>query len=370
VKLTAKAGELASALALAASALRANKKSSATTRVVAVDDVVSITCADHHFALVIRMTVSVIEPGASVFSADKLASLVSGFAGSTQLTITASDSGATVACGNSHYRLPVIPDGDLPRPLAIDDATAEIEVRGDDVLRLLEPLYAASHEQMRFNTAGVFLHSVDGWLVAVATDGARLCRVGIPAAEFSITRDLVLPSKSAATLRKILTQMKPKLVTLRRSRNLIAFSADGFEFASRLVDGVFPQYEFLVPSASPNVVTCARAELLAALARLSAVANPDPTPLLALFWTNKGRLTLTLARQPGDAADVIAAEAKGAAKFAVPLSQLMEILNDFKAERIRFEAGAGPLVIQSDDGGQKLALLVPAAWNFGSGNAS
>jgi DNA polymerase-3 subunit beta len=363
MKFTDKAGDLAGALALAASAMRASKKAP-VVRVVAADDVISITSADHHIALVICMAASVIEPGECALSPDRLVALVAGVAASAQLTITASESGATVTCGNSHYRLPIIPGGDLSDPLVIDDASAEIEVGGDDVLRLLEPLYAASDEKTRFNTAGVFLHSVDDRLVGVATDGARLCRVSIPAAKFSVTRDLIVPSKPAAMLRGILTKMKPTLVTLRRSRNLIAFSGDGFTFTSRLVDGVFPAYELVVPSASPNVVTCARAELLAALARLAAVANPDPTPLLALFWTNRGRLTLTLARQPGDATDVVAAEATGVAKFAVPLSQLMQMLNDFKTERMRFEAGAGPLVIQSDGIGQKLALISPSAWKF------
>jgi DNA polymerase III subunit beta len=365
MKVVAKAGALAGALALAAPAMRSTKNNSAPVRLVAAGDAISITCADPNIALVTRLLATVIEQGETMLSADRLAALVAGFAAGAQLKIVASEKGATVSCGNSQYRLPVIPGSDLPAPLAIDDAaTAEIEIGGDDVLLLLEPLYAAGNEHTRFNLGGVFLHSVGGRLAGVATDGARLCRVSVPAAEFSLTRDLILPSKPAATLRRVLLQMKPKQVTLRRSRTLIAFSGSGFSFTSRLIDSNYPDYEAVMPAASPNVITCARAELLAAVARLAAMANADP-PLLALSWTNAGSLYLTLARQPGDASDVIAAEAKGVANLAVPLSQLMEMLNDFKAERIRFEAGTGaPLVVQGD-GGAKLALLMPATWKFG-----
>ena len=108
-----------------------------------------------------------------------------------------------------------------------------------------------------------------------------------------------------------------------------------------------------------------RSELLAALSRLAAVATADP-PLLALSWTNAGPLKLFLARQPGDGADAIAAQAHGAAKIAVPLSQLTAMIDEFSGERVQLEA-AGPLVIRSK--GEKLALLMPCAWNFDRGGS-
>jgi DNA polymerase-3 subunit beta len=376
VKFTAKAGDLAGALGLAASAMRANKQTSEPVRFAAANDVLSITGADPHTALVTLVQASVVEAGECALSADRLAALVAGFAVGVQLMIGASDSGATVAYGNGKYRLPVVPGTDLPAPLALNVATAGIEIGGDDVLFLLEPLFIAVDEETRFRMGGLFLHSVDGRLVGVATNGVGLVRVSIPAAEFSLGRDLILPSKPAAALRRIIMQMKPKKhVTLRRSRSLIEVSGSGFSFTSRLIDSVFPPYEAIVPAPSPNVITCARAELLAALARLAAVANVDHPPLLSVSWTDAGQLCLTLARQPRDAADIVAAETRGIAKFAVPLWQLVEMLNDFKAERIRFETRAsGPLVIQGDGGAMnakntKLALLMPAAWNFGGEEA-
>jgi DNA polymerase III subunit beta len=368
MKFAAKADALASALALAVSAMRAVKKTILPVRLVAAGDIISITCTDKHASLCIRMPAAIIEPGQSMMPADRLAAVTAGFAAGTMIEITMSETGAIVARGNSQYRLPVVPAADMPQDIVVENAVAEIEIGGEDVLILLEPLYATGSELTRFNLAGVFLHSVDGRLVSVATDGTRLCRVSIPAKDFSQGRDLTIPAKSAATLRRIVTQMKPKLVTLRRTLGLIAVSSNDFTFTSRLVDGNYPAYEHVVPATLQSTAACVRADLLAAATRLAAVAAPDqPTPLLALSWACASPMHVTLARQPGDGDDAIEAEATGVARFAVPLSQLVQTLKEFQVDRIRLESGAGPLVIRGEGGihGAKLALLMPSAWNFG-----
>jgi DNA polymerase III subunit beta len=368
VELSAKAGAMASALALATSAMRGVKKMTMPVRLVAAGDVISIICADKHASLCIRIPATIIEPGESMMPAGRLAALTAGFAAGTMIKITTSETGATVACGNSKYRLPSIPAVYMPQDIVIDDAIAEISIAGDDALLLFEPLYATGDEETRFNLAGVFLQSVEGQLVSVATDGSRLCRVSILANDFSPGRDLTIPTKSAATLRRIVNQMKPAMVTLRRSVGLIAVSSNNFTFTARLIRGNYPAYERVVPATSQTTAACARADLLAAATRLAVIAASDqPTPLLALAWASAGPMRVALARQPSDGDDAIEAEASGVARFAVPLSQFVETLNEFKVDRIRLASGVGPLVIQGEGctHGEKLALLMPSAWNFG-----
>jgi DNA polymerase III sliding clamp (beta) subunit (PCNA family) len=359
MKIIVKAGPIAAALALGTSAIRANK--SGPVRLVADGDMLSVTCADAHSSFITNLAATVVEPGECIVPADRLAALAAGFPAGAQISISSDCSGASIANGNSLYKLPIIPADDLPAALAIDTATAEIEIGGEDLLYLLDPLFAASQEKHRFNICGLFLHSVGDQLVAAATDGMRLCKVSVPADTFSVCRDLTIPSKPAAMLRKIILQIKPKLVTLRRSRTLISFSAASFAYTSRLIDGAYPQYENVIPAASPNAVGCDRAELVAALSRLAAVANSEPPPLIALCWSEAGSLCLSLARQPGDGIDTIAADGKGSARFAVTLAGLSGMLAEFSGPRIRFEAGTGPMAIQ---GGDKLAWLVTSAWNF------
>lgn len=355
MKLVAQAGVFASALSLAAAAAR--KKG--VVRLVTEDGAVSLSCSDNTVAIIATVAATASEPGEIAVSIDQLAALVAGFWADATVTVTASETAATIVCGNSRSRLPLIPD--MPAALAIADEIANVEIAGSGCLHLLEPLAAAASEQTQFYLTGVFWHTVGKKLTAIVTDGVRLIKTSIPSAEFSTDRHCILPAGAVAVLRRLVTRTKPDKVTLRRSRTLLAVAGPGFEFTSRLIDAKYPVYEAVVPVASPNAVTVDRSELLAALSRLAAVATADP-PLLALSWTNAGPLKLFLARQPDDGADAIAAQAHGAAKVAVPLQQLAAMIEEFSGERVQLEA-AGPLVIRGE--GEKFALLMPSAWNFG-----
>jgi DNA polymerase-3 subunit beta len=248
--------------------------------------------------------------------------------------------------------------------LAIDGEIGDVEISGADLLSLLSPLPAADTEPTRFHLCGVFWHNVGDKLVAVSTNGRRLIRACVTASQFSEGRDLIVASETAAALLRIIKSTKPGRVTLRRSRTLLAVIGPDFCFTSRLVEGKFPAYEAVIPAASPNTIICDRTELVAALARLAAVATVEPS-LLALSFDGAPQLEVSLARQPDDGRDAIGAETVGDAKVALPLRQLADMLEEFRGDRIHLDAASGkPLVLRGED--KKLALIMPSAWNFGN----
>jgi DNA polymerase-3 subunit beta len=363
VKIVAHAGTLADSLALAAAA-RPSKKTSALSavRIVASEGAISVTRTDNSIAITAKAAAEVIEPGKAAIAADRLASLTAGFATGEKVTIGTDENLVTIVCGNSRSRLPVVSWDDLPAALAIDEEIGRIEVSGADCVTLLEPLQAASSEVTRFHLCGIFWHSIDDRLVAVATDGIRLIRTCIAAGKFSEDRDLIVPREAAAALARLVKGTRPGKLTLRRSRTLLAVDGPAFTFISRLIDGQYPVYEAVIPSALRTSVTFVRAELLAALSRLVAVATIEP-PLLALSFDGSSDLNVFLARQPDDGSDLIAAEATGNAKVAVAPSQLAAMLSEFSSMHLRIEAATGqPIVIRGD--GEKIALISQCAWNF------
>jgi DNA polymerase-3 subunit beta len=362
VKISVQASALASALATVA--VRSKRP---VVRVVAADGTITVTCADSHIAITATATATVLESGQVAVAYDRLSSLASGFAGGATVMIDTTDSNmATITCSNSRSRLQTIPIDDLPNVITIGDgATAQIDIGGvDDLLTLLEPNSVAPSEQTRFMLCGVFWHNVGDRLVAAATDGHQLIRVGVPVADtLSITRDMIVPRDSAITLQRLIKQRKPGRVTLRRSRMLFAVIAPGLTFTSRLIDGVFPNYELVVPEPAPNIVTCDRHALLASISRLRAVATVEPQ-LVALYWSG-ARFDIYLARERETGADSIAAKCNGAAQVAIPLGQLVGMINEFQDDRLCLETSEGkPLLMRGE--GDKLGLISRSTWNFGA----
>ncbi|MEH2526742.1 MULTISPECIES: DNA polymerase III subunit beta [unclassified Bradyrhizobium] len=361
---------LAGALALTGAIARGGKNASPAAHIV-VGDSVEIRSTDKSLGTITATIDAVVdEPGETAVSADRLASLAASFAAGAQVALNTTSGGMRIFCGNSRCRLNVIPIADLPPPIAIDGMVSVIEISAADCLRLMEPIAAAGHEDTRYYLNAIFLHSIAARLVGVATDGLRLIRTDIAAGEFSIDRTCIVPARTSIALRKILMQTKPSRVVIRRSKSLIEFSTREFRFVSRLIDGGtgYPGYEAVVPQPAPNWLICNRRELLSALARLTAVSTADRAQAALSWGDNAGRLNVFLARQPADGLDLVNAETHGAAKVAVPIGQIMAMLDEFAGANIHIEtAGEQPVVFRDGD---KLALIVRAKWNFNSEEAA
>jgi DNA polymerase-3 subunit beta len=358
MKLVAKAGALASAMALAA----AVRRKGAPVCVITGDAAVSFTCSDPGIAIKAEAAAEILGPGQVAVSADRLSGLVAGFPAGTTITFSGATNALTITGGAAQYRLPIYYDA--PAALAIDSEIASIEMAGADLLTLLNVLPAAGTEQTRFFLTGIFLHNLGDRIVAAATDGTKLLCDSVMAGHFSTDQDrrLIVPAKAAGLLQKLIKATKAQHVTLRRAKALFAVTAPNFEFVTKLIDAAYPEYARVLPSTAPNLVTCVRADLTAALMRLAAVTDGE-MPLAALSWVGGGQLHVFLPRQPADAADFLAAEAKGAARIALSLPQLSAMIANFDSNRIHLAAdGDGPLVLRGE--GEKLGVLMPCRWDF------
>jgi DNA polymerase III subunit beta len=349
MKFTACTAPLAHALALAS--LRSDKRVTVVpAHLIAAGMSVSIACCNSFIAIRAEAPATVSEPGEITVSADRLAALLAGFRSDATITLSATMDAATITSTTGRYRLAAMLNP--PDQLKLAEETSSVELAGGDFLRLFEPLFAVGTESSRFFLCGLYWRAAGNRLVSTATNGTKLIRISVPAGDFAAT---ILPTEAATVLQRLIKSTKPGTVMLRRSLTLMGVTTPAFEFTSRLIDAKFPDCERVIPAASANAVTINRAALLAALARLDAVAV-EPKEI-ALCWDDTGSLGLILARQPNDGADNIPANTSGVAKFAVPLNQFAAMLGEFDDENIRIENGAAnqPVVFRGNS--DKSALI-------------
>jgi DNA polymerase-3 subunit beta len=365
VKFSAKACLLSDAIALV-SAIKPGVNSPSILHLAATENAVSMRCTDNAIGTIATsVSATIHKPGETAVALGRLAALASGLVADAVVEVEATAGAMRVVSGTSRLRLPTVASTEVPPAICIDQEIGRVEISSVDCLQLLEPLAAADEARFRFQLAGVFWHSLDNQLVAVATDGTRLIRTSVAASRFSDDRTLIVPTEVAIAARRLLHKSAATRVTLRRSRNLIAFDAPPLGFTARLIDSNFPAYERIVPAPASNSVVCTRLELLSAVSRLTAAASSFDTALLALSWRTGNGLNLHLARSPLDGADVVAAEAHGSAEVALSLPQFAALLKEFRSERVQLEtANDLPVVIRG--AGEKLGLIVRSQWNFDS----
>lgn len=353
MKIVATAAAIGSALSLAAAARQRDALVSITA-----SEGITVACSDPGITIEATLTGDVKEPGSAAVSAQRLSALVAGFSADVVIAIDTTPNGLAVG----QYRLP---SADISLVHTLTGVIGRIEIDGDDCVALLAVASAAGTDQTRFFLTGVFLHSHGDQLVSVATNGVKLLRRSVPAAEFSTSRDLIVPAKAAVALTTLIRHTMSDRITLRRSKAMLAASGNGFELTTRLIDFEFPDYNTLVPEPSANTVSVDRAEMLAALARLTAIASGD-YPLIGLTWTEGGPLHLFLPRQPADGADDISAEAKGRARIALVPSQLTGMLGEFNGKHVQLDVAERLLIT----GENKIGVLMPCAWSFRNDEAA
>jgi DNA polymerase III subunit beta len=370
MKTSATAGDFAAALAVADLVLagadpsaRKNTMLSAV-RITATGTMVSFTLNTLDRCIVVKATAEVIEPGEAAVALKALHALMTGCAPNTTVSISTTDKAMMVTADRGRFRLPTVPIADMPVVMVIEPENT-IEIETPAFMRLLRVAAAASTETARFYLNGIFLHTVGAHLIACGTDGHRLLRVAIPAGVFSTGHTCIVPLPTASIVQKLIKKTEADKVTLKRAKVLLVIETPEITFTTKLIDAVYPDYSRVIPETAKNTIAVDSDDLVAALTRLAAVATKDGVPLVALQWQDGGNLELSLAREPGSGHDVVAAETTGNAQVAVPLAQLVYLLEQINADTLHLSAdGTSPIIIKPVGDDSLLGVQTICAWNF------
>jgi DNA polymerase-3 subunit beta len=280
---------------------------------------------------------------------ERLAALVRHFPADAEIAITADYRAATVTSGKARFKLPVLRIADLLERHALGEQTGCVELDAKIARDLFaRPAFAASTEASRFYLKGICLHNAGDDLVAVTTDGFRLCRVTAPATTtLSLDRSLIIPNEMVKTIDRLLANTSGN-VTLRRSERLFVVEGAGFALTTTRIDAIYPDYKRLIPCEGPNVVTVSRGVLSECLARFAAVAGPEiRTPIVSLRWNAEG-LHVSADRSE----DSLAADIEGEGETAVQIRYLAELIGALRGDNIRIsvaEPGSMILVTGPED---------------------
>jgi DNA polymerase-3 subunit beta len=357
MKIVASAGTLAKALALAASLnpINPGKKLAAleAVNVIAGDDTVSITRNVLESQVTLTVPATIERPGALALPSGRLAALAAGFAATVELTIEADGAAAKVRSGRSHYKMAVVPPGNMPAPLALTDA-ASTELSRADALALFAVGFCAAHDARTY-LCGVHVADSEAGLVAAASNGYALARRIVPGVAGWGT-GIIVPTAAVKIINKLIADKSIAHVPLRHSKALLSIETPSAIFTTRLIDGTFPDYARIIPEGG-NIATVKREALAMALARLAAV-DDRAAPLI--MWTD-GEPALHIAN--GDDTDIVDAESTGSGRVALAIDKLAAPLDEFTGTTVSLDVtdAATPVRLYDRDDPGFLVILAPTA---------
>ncbi len=328
---------------------------------------VSFTATDLDISIVESVDADIAMPGATTAPAHTLYDIVRKLPDGAQVELDASgdDGRLVLRAGRSRFQLSCLPEGDFPS-LSEDDLPHTFEMPADEMRRIIDKTrFAISTEETRYYLNGIYLHETeqDGFAVmrGVATDGHRLARVQIPRPTGAEGMPgIIFPRKAVGELRKLIDDFDGALA-VACSDNRIRFSFGQVVLASKLIDGTFPDYERVIPTANSLTMEVDAKLFAKAVDRVSTISTEKSRAVkLAIA---PGNLTLS-ANSPdqGSAVEELPVSFEGEGmEIGFNSKYLLDIAGQIESENIRFrlEDGNSPSLVEDGEDSGAIYVLMP-----------
>jgi DNA polymerase-3 subunit beta len=304
-------------------------------------------------------------PGATTVSAHTLFDIVRKLPDGAQVTLAQSDRRVTVTAGRARFQLQTLPREDFP---AIGDGEfpTRFELPADTLREIIDKTrFAISTEETRYYLNGIFFHApaANGKSVlrAVATDGHRLARVELPLPEGADGMpDIIVPRKCVAEVRKLLDE-RDGPVEISLSAGKIRFVIGAATLTSKLIEGNFPDYSRVIPTANDRLLRIDPHTLAEGVDRVTAIAS-DKTRAVKLSLDND-RVTLSVTSPENGTASEDLPAVYGSPGFDVGFNSryLLDILSQVEGDQVEVHLAdaAAPTLIRENEGAHALYVLMP-----------
>ncbi len=329
-----------------------------------------LMATDLDLQVVETIAATVAQPGATTVSAHTLFDIARKLPEGAQVELAVANEKMTVVAGRARFSLatlkrddfPVIAETDLPHSFTLPAASLRKII---DSTR-----FAISTEETRYYLNGIFLHVAAGppaTLRAVATDGHRLAKIELPAPDGTAGMpDVIVPRKCVAEIRKLLDEADGD-VEMSLSASKIRFKLgpkdqNGATLTSKLIDGTFPDYSRVIPTANDKLLKIDVKSLSEGVDRVAAIATAEKTRAVKIAL-GRDKVTLSVTSpENGTAAEEVPAD-YGAPEFEVGFNYryLLDILAQVGSDQvdIHLADAAAPTLIRVSDTSEALYVLMP-----------
>ncbi len=206
-------------------------------------------------------------------AARKLQDLLRALPEASTLSLDAKDGKMAVKAAKSRFSLQTLPAADYPRLTMSQEKLQSFSVPQKllkSTLRLVE--FAMAQQDIRFYLNGMLFVLEKDHLVCVATDGHRLSYATMPVEGDFSKQEIIVPRKTIMELSKLLADTDEP-IRIDILANQVRFSFGNVELTSKVIDGKFPDYNRVIPTAHTKHVTIDRTLLLQTLQRAAILSN-------------------------------------------------------------------------------------------------
>ncbi|MBO4806175.1 MAG: DNA polymerase III subunit beta, partial [Paludibacteraceae bacterium] len=170
-------------------------------------------------------------------------------------------------------------------PSLADDAKSVTLPTSTLLSGITKTLFATGDDALRQVMNGIFFDITTENIVFVASDSHKLVRVKTTAAQGDEACSFILPKKPTNLLKNILPKEEGTVALKFDSKNA-CFSLSNYTMYCRLIEGRFPNYNSVIPTANPYKALLDRAAFMNMLRRVSVFSNQATNLIRLDFQTD------------------------------------------------------------------------------------
>ncbi len=238
------------------------------------------------------------EPGSIVLPARFFSEIIKRLPESTFTIEVNEHFQATITSGQTEYQVNGVDADNYPHLPEID-TNEQLTIPADIMKQVInQTVIAVSTQESRPLLTGVHLTIKNGKLHAVATDSHRLSqrKVKLSGAE-DIDYDIIVPGRSLVELSRMIADSTGSL-EIQIAENQILFNFNNTAFYSRLLEGMYPDTDRLIPQSSETEIELNAVSLLHAIERASLLSHEGRNNVVKLSLNSENQTAVLSSNSP------------------------------------------------------------------------
>ncbi|MCI4591345.1 DNA polymerase III subunit beta [Sphingobium sp. BYY-5] len=333
-----------------------------------VDGAIKLMATDLDLQVVESVSAQVEQAGATTISAHTLFDIARKLPEGSQVSLQAADGKMLIQAGRARFNLSTLPRDDFP-VIAEGDLPTIFELPAETLKQIIDKTrFAISTEETRYYLNGIYFHvsedaSSGGQpvLKAAATDGHRLARVTVPRPDGADGMPgIIIPRKCIGELRKLLDEVDGS-VQISLSASKIRFGLGSAILTSKLIDGTFPDYSRVIPTANDKLLKIDPRSFEQGVDRVATIATEKTRAVKMSLDRDKITLSVT-SPENGTAAEEVPGAFQGEGfDIGFNARYLLDILGQIDTDLVELHLAdaAAPTLIRESDESPALYVLMP-----------
>lgn len=251
-------------------------------------------------------------------------------------------------CGATKANLKCVDAAEFPM-IPEADESGGVLIPADVLREMIAHVdFAAAREDTRPVLTGILMRFEGDQLTLASADGFRLAvrtaYLEVPVAE---AHQIIVPARTLTEVARIIGDEDDEvLISLPEGRNQVMFHLSNVDIVSSLIDGVFPDYEAIIPKSHSTSTQVYTSELLQACKRSEVFAKDSANAAKVLITPSSsgpGRVMVTSnSQEKGDNEAMVDASVEGdEIEISFNIRYLIEVLNAIREDQVIIETN-GP----------------------------